>query len=103
MHDTVLYCNHTAVHLSRSIKALRMIGLFQKVFGSRNQRQLKRYQKTVASINELEPEFQSTCNCLAAWRCTKARSPRCARVNKTLVTARGLFKRALRSRRAHRD
>src|SRR5260363_147876 len=103
MPDTVSYCNHTAVHLSRSIKALRMIGLFQKVFGSRNQRPLKRYQKTVASINALEPEFQSTCNGLASWRCTKAGSPRFARVNETLGTARVLFKRALRSRRAHRD
>src|SRR5260363_61706 len=36
-----------------------MIGLLQKIFGSRNQRLLKRYQKTVAVINALEPEFQA--------------------------------------------
>src|SRR5260364_186641 len=30
-----------------------------KDFGSRNQRLLKRYQKTVAVINALEPEFQA--------------------------------------------
>src|SRR5260364_307566 len=38
---------------------LRMIGLLQKIFGSRNQRLLKRYQKTVAVINAREPEFQA--------------------------------------------
>ncbi|GAB3627248.1 preprotein translocase subunit SecA [Pandoraea terrae] len=32
-------------------------GLLKKVFGSRNQRLIKQYQKTVASINALEPQI----------------------------------------------
>ena len=32
-------------------------GLLKKVFGSRNQRLIKQYQKTVAAINALEPQI----------------------------------------------
>ncbi|CAG4917596.1 preprotein translocase subunit SecA [Paraburkholderia gardini] len=33
-------------------------GFLQKIFGSRNQRLVKQYQKTVASINALEPQIE---------------------------------------------
>ncbi|HEX3378471.1 MAG TPA: preprotein translocase subunit SecA [Paraburkholderia sp.] len=33
-------------------------GLLQKIFGSRNQRLVKQYQKTVAAINALEPQIE---------------------------------------------
>ena len=33
-------------------------GFLQKIFGSRNQRLVKQYQKTVAAINALEPQIE---------------------------------------------
>ena len=33
-------------------------GFLQKIFGSRNQRLVKQYQKTVAAINALEPTIE---------------------------------------------
>ena len=35
-----------------------MLGILHKVFGSRNDRELKRLEPIVARINELEPEIQ---------------------------------------------
>ena len=36
-----------------------MIAIFKKIIGSRNDRLLKQYRKTVAKINKLEPELQA--------------------------------------------
>ena len=33
-------------------------GFLQKIFGSRNQRLIKQYQKTVVAINALEPKIE---------------------------------------------
>ena len=33
-------------------------GLLKKVFGSRNERLIKQYRRTVAQINALEPQFE---------------------------------------------
>ena len=33
-------------------------GFLQKIFGSRNQRLVKQYQKTVTAINALEPQIE---------------------------------------------
>ena len=35
-----------------------LIQLFTKIFGSKNSRELKRYQKIVRTINEMEPRFE---------------------------------------------
>ncbi len=35
------------------------INIFKKMFGSRNDRQLKRMSRVVAQINELEPDFKA--------------------------------------------
>ncbi|WP_255215428.1 hypothetical protein, partial [Burkholderia pseudomallei] len=34
-------------------------GFLQKIFGSRNQRLVKQYQKTVAAINALETQIET--------------------------------------------
>jgi preprotein translocase subunit SecA len=34
-------------------------GLLKKVFGSRNERLIKQYRRTVAQINALEPKFET--------------------------------------------
>src|SRR5699024_3106858 len=36
-----------------------MISIFKKIIGSRNDRLLKQYKRTVAKINKLEPEMQA--------------------------------------------
>ena len=36
-----------------------MISIFKKIIGSRNDRLLKQYRKTVAKINKLEPDMQA--------------------------------------------
>ena len=38
------------------------LGLLKKIFGSRNQRLLKQYQKTVSMINSLEPQVEALSN-----------------------------------------
>ena len=35
-----------------------LIQLFTKILGSKNSRELKRYQKIVRTINEIEPRFE---------------------------------------------
>ena len=48
-----------------------------KIFGSRNDRLLKQYRKTVERINSLEPEFENsaTTNCVARPRNSATGSP----------------------------
>ena len=36
-----------------------LIQLFTKILGSKNSRELKRYQKIVRTINEIEPRFEA--------------------------------------------
>jgi preprotein translocase subunit SecA len=60
--------------------------LATKVFGSANERKVKKYTSSVDAINALEPEVAaltdeqlralSTFSSSAAWCCTRAASPR---------------------------